>query len=102
MGFTFFIVSIYETMDLISICKKAKEDVSDKFWVGMFTLVAAVVFILPGYLYIENEFYKIVAISFGGNLIGYAEVLIIVVRMKESFKNWRDEVENKLKQRELN
>jgi len=90
-GFTFLIVSLYETLDLISVCKKVMNDVSDKFWVGMFTLVAAVVFLLLGFLYIENEFYKNVAITFGGNLIGYALVLIIVVKMKDSFKKWQEE-----------
>ena len=63
----------------MSIIKNIKENVNVKF-VVLFTLLGSIVSLVPGYEVIDDEFYKNSALNLGGNLIGYAMVLICVVR----------------------
>ena len=58
--------------------------------IGLISLMLGMVALAFGYWIIETEFHQNLAKSIGGNLIGYAEVFIIVVPMKFFFKKWME------------
>lgn len=90
VSYTFFIVSLYEFLDLISIYRKIKEHLFVKMIIGLISLMLGMVALAFGYWIIKTEFHQNLAKSIGGNLIGYAEVFIIVAPMKFSFKKWME------------
>ena len=90
-SYTFLIVGVYESLDFLSIFKHIKEDVNAKLYVGLFTFLGSVVSLVLGNHVIDNEFYKNLALSLGGNLSGYAMMLIYVVRMKHYLQKIYDE-----------
>ena len=65
-----------------------------KMIIGLISLMLGMVALAFGYWIIETEFHQNLAKSIGGNLIGYAEVFIIVVpncSLKNGWKNQRKE-----------
>ena len=90
ISYTFLIVGLYESIDMLSICRNIKEDVNAKFVIGAFTYLGSAVSLCIGYAGNNNEFWKNTFLSIGGNLIGYGTVLVFVVRMKQLLQ-WREE-----------
>lgn len=89
MAITFSIVAAYECMDLLSICRGIKEDITAKMVVGLFTAIFAISLTIIGHsIEDKEEFKKMIIMQIAGNLAGYAEILIFVVKMKQKFKKW--------------
>lgn len=58
--------------------------------IGLISLMLGMVALAFGYWIIKTEFYQNLAKSIGGNLIGYAEVFIMVAPMKFAFQKWKE------------
>ena len=54
-GITFAIVSIYETLDFISIVRYMKQEWKGRLFMGTFTIVLAMFFLLIGYWLPKKE-----------------------------------------------
>lgn len=117
-GITFATVSIYESLDFISIFHKMKEDSKGRLFVGILTGILAGFFFLIGNWFPEAKSpdctekkeesskgeqqvnplkSRDIIMTVAGNLIGYALILIMVSPMKYIFKKWRKEVKKEEK-----
>ena len=102
-GITFAIVSIYESLDFISLFHDLKKNWKGRLFLGILTGVLAWFFFLIGYWLPETKCTekkdeqanplkpRDTMMIVAGNLIGYALILITVSPMKDIFKKWRKE-----------
>jgi len=86
MAFNLNIVSFYEFIDCFFLPRNLKENGKKAVLLGI-ALIFSLLFFLSGIDFFENNFGKKMLMSISGNLIGYAEIMIYLIKIKKILKS---------------